>query len=497
MSLSSETPKFKPSLILKLAQRISAHLDLPVLLENLMRSAQELTGSDAASVLLLDEKLGRLRFYVATGRAAARLTPLTVPLGDRSIAGWVFENQKPLLSNDVSQDSRWYPKIDTQTGFRTRSILCVPLSAEEGLGVIQVLNKQGSKEFTAEDEEVLMALAQLSAQAIQHRKRYEDLWRYQEWFEAELEPRFWIVGNHPRLLEALELAQKVSPLSTTVLITGESGTGKELLARHIHRGSPRRNGPFVVVNCAAIPATLIESELFGYERGAFTGALTRKLGRFELAHQGTLFLDEIGDLALETQIKILRFFDERTIQRLGSKETLKVDVRVLAATNQDLRELVALKRFREDLYYRLNVFPIHLPPLRERKEDIPLLAGHFIRLLNSEAAKQVEGLSREAGEKLLSYSWPGNIRELRNVVERGFVLTPGPRIREEDILLTQTSSPQLPNELKGWGDAVREFKSYYLTRVLKEHNYNHRAAARALGIQPSYLSRLKKELKVG
>jgi Nif-specific regulatory protein len=489
--------KPEPSVMLRIAQRLSANLDLPALLENLMNSAQELTQSDAASVLLFDEKLGKLRFYVATGRAAARLLPLTVPRDGSSIAGWVFEHKSPLLCNDVTREDRWYPKVDERSGFKTRSILCAPLVASRrSIGVIQVLNKERFKGFGPEDEEILLALAQLAAQAIENRLQYEDLWHYREQFEAELEPRYRIVGRHERLCQALTLAEKVAPAPTTVLITGESGTGKELLARHIHRRSPRRDGPFVVVNCAAIPATLIESELFGYERGAFTGALARRLGKFELAHHGTLFLDEIGDLALETQVKILRFFDEHVIQRLGSKETLTLDVRILAATNHDLKELVKNKEFREDLYYRLNVFPIQLPPLRERKEDIAPLAQHFIKLLNQETTKKVKGLTRGALSRLENYDWPGNIRELRNVVERGFVLASYPKIKEEDILLMPSPGLKFPDEVKSWSEAVRSFKRYYLKKVLESSNYNHRAVANLLGIQPSYLSRLKKELQV-
>jgi len=234
-----------------------------------------------------------------------------------------------------------------------------------------------------------------------------------------------IIGSSPALLRVLDEVRMVAPTGSTVLIEGETGTGKELIARAIHLNSPRCAGPFVRLNCAAIPGELLESELFGHERGAFTGAFTQRLGRFETADGGTLFLDEVGDFPLELQPKLLRVLQDQEFERLGSNRTRSVNVRVVAATNQDLAELVARKQFRMDLYYRLNVFPIELPPLRERAGDIPALVGYFVRKYNERMSKEISAISAEAMEMLKRYPWPGNIRQLQNYVERAMILTHG------------------------------------------------------------------------
>jgi len=232
-----------------------------------------------------------------------------------------------------------------------------------------------------------------------------------------------IVGNSKEMRDVFDMAETVFDNDITVLITGESGTGKELIAEAIHYNSPRRAKPFVKLNCVAIPETLLESELFGYEKGAFTGATRQKLGKFELANHGTLLLDEIGDMSLATQAKLLRVLQEREVERVGGTNPIKVDVRIIASTNQDLSQLVRGQRFREDLYFRLNVLPIHIPPLRERREDIPLLVDHFVSLSKTKFHKEIERFSDDAINLLINYSWPGNIRELENVVQRAIILS--------------------------------------------------------------------------
>ena len=244
-----------------------------------------------------------------------------------------------------------------------------------------------------------------------------------------------IVGRHSAMVRIYELIAQVAQTTATVLITGESGTGKELIARAIHRQGPRREQPFVAVNLAAIPEPLLEAELFGYERGAFTGAYQKKPGKFELAHGGSLFLDEVGSLRLDLQAKLLRVLQEREVERLGSTRSMKVNVRILAATNADLKRAVRERAFREDLYYRLNVVQIELPPLRERREDVPLLVDHFIRKYNREFGKGVRGISTEALPILLNYRWPGNVRELENIIERSLALSSGPVIHLKDLPL--------------------------------------------------------------
>jgi two-component system, NtrC family, response regulator AtoC len=245
--------------------------------------------------------------------------------------------------------------------------------------------------------------------------------------------RFRLVGESPAIRQVYAVIEKVADTPSTVLLTGESGTGKELIARALHEYSSRHTGPFIKINCAAIPKTLMESELFGYEKGAFTGAVGSKPGRFELAHGGTLFLDEIGEIPVEMQVKLLRVLQESEFERVGGIKTLKVDVRLVAATNRDLHAEVAAQSFREDLYYRLNVVPIHLPPLRERRQDIALLVDHFIGKFNERLKKQTKSIDPEAIERLVSYNWPGNIRELENVIERTMLFCEGPAIRVVDL----------------------------------------------------------------
>ncbi|HXU80819.1 MAG TPA: sigma-54 dependent transcriptional regulator [Polyangia bacterium] len=265
--------------------------------------------------------------------------------------------------------------------------------------------------------------------------------------------RFRLVGESPAIRQVYAVIEKVADTPSTVLITGESGTGKELIARALHEYSSRREGPFIKINCAAIPKTLMESELFGYEKGAFTGAVGAKPGRFELAHGGTLFLDEIGEIPVEMQVKLLRVLQESEFERVGGIKTIKVDVRLVAATNRDLHSEVASGAFREDLYYRLNVVPIHLPPLRERREDIPLLVNHFIAKFNERLKKQISGIEPDAVERLVSYHWPGNIRELENVIERTMLFCAGPTIRAVDLPAEFTLVTAAPGPLPA-GTAV-------------------------------------------
>ena len=303
-----------------------------------------------------------------------------------------------------------------------------------------------------------------------------------------------IVGTHPAMQKLFRLIGQVARTTATVLVTGESGTGKELIARAIHRQGPRRDKPFVPVNPAAVAETLIESELFGHEKGAFTGAYQRKLGKLELAQGGSLFLDEIGMLKAELQAKLLRVLQEREIERVGGTRAIKIDVRVIAATNVDLKQAVARGAFREDLYYRLNVVPIEVPPLRERIEDLPLLVEHFVRQYGQQFGKRVQGLSPEALTALSEYRWPGNVREVQNVVERCVVLADGPLIGLNDLpldvllpdhRLLVRKADRLP--LK---DATEAFEHQIVLQVLERVKGNQSEAARILGVHRNSLKRL-------
>ena len=300
-----------------------------------------------------------------------------------------------------------------------------------------------------------------------------------------------IIGKDPKMQRIYQLILDIAPSNATVLIQGESGTGKELVARAIHMNSPRKDKPFVVVNCSAYPQTLIESELFGYEKGAFTGATQRKLGRFEIAHEGTIFLDEVSEIPLPSQVKILRFLQFQEFERLGGTETIKVNVRVIAATNKDLGEEVKKGNFREDLYYRLNVIPINLPPLRERKGDIPLLVEYFLKRLSTQSGKGIKELSPSAMQSLINYNWPGNVRELENVLEYAFVLTKG------KIIEAKALPPALRSSGIIWSKdkiaSLEDNEKKFLIEMLNEFNWNKLQVAKRLGISRSTLyAKLKK-----
>ena len=303
-----------------------------------------------------------------------------------------------------------------------------------------------------------------------------------------------IVGQHPSMQQLHRLIGQVARTTATVLVTGESGTGKELIARAIHRQGPRCQKPFVAVNPAAIPEALVESELFGHEKGAFTGAHQRKLGRFELAQGGTLFLDEIGTLRAELQAKLLRVLQERELERVGGTRSIKIDVRVIAATNADLKEAVSRGAFREDLYYRLNVVPVEVPPLRARAGDIPLLVGHFIRRYGRAFNKRVERLSPEALAALQEYRWPGNVRELQNVIERSVVLAEGPVIQLNDlpvdVLLPEHRRMVREADRLPLKSATEDFERQIVLRVLERVKGNQSEAARILGLHRNSLKRM-------
>jgi len=301
-----------------------------------------------------------------------------------------------------------------------------------------------------------------------------------------------IVGSSGKMQEVLGLVARVAPSDSTVLIRGESGTGKELIAKALHYNSPRSRGPFIKVNIAALPETLLESELFGHEKGAFTGAVEMRRGRFEAAHGGTLFLDEIGDLSPSLQVKLLRVLQEREFERLGSTRPIQVDIRILAATNRNLEKAVQEKQFREDLYYRLNVVPIFLPPLRERREDIPDLLDHLLRKFSQAQRKKVEGISREALDLLLKYSYPGNVREMENLIERAVILTRHNVIGPEDLPAYLRESPitELPGRAdtgKSLTGAVEQLETQMIRRALEAHGGVQVRAAEELGISERVL----------
>ncbi len=330
-------------------------------------------------------------------------------------------------------------------------------------------------------------LVHLVSRAIGHRRDRKELTRLKENLE-EIYPDTKLIGKSPPMKQVLELVDMVAPTDTTVLITGESGTGKELVARAIHAAGARRYMPMVVIHCGALTETLLETELFGHERGAFTGAQYRKKGKFEVADGGTVFLDEIGDISLKTQTDLLRVLQEKEIQRVGSTQTVRVDFRCIAATNKNLEDLVKAGSFRPDLFYRLNVFSINLPPLRERREDIPILVDHFLHKLATAMNKPTPGLSPKALDLLLRYEWPGNVRELENAVERALVIGRGAEIQAADFPFQTQAGEAQPN-----GHSLADMERAHIERVLRETGGNLSRAARILDIDRTTLySKLKR-----
>ena len=307
--------------------------------------------------------------------------------------------------------------------------------------------------------------------------------------KTKLSDRYQLVGQSEAIKRLKEEIKMVSKTNSRVLITGESGTGKELVARLIHELSPRSAQPFVEVNCAAIPQELIESELFGHEKGSFTGAYERKKGKFELADKGTLFLDEIGDMSLLTQAKVLRVIETQEFQRVGGSKNIKVDVRIIAATNKDLLEEVKKGNFREDLFFRLNVIPVHIPPLRERKEDIPLLVEYFLKVISEEYGRAKKEIKDDALQLLMEHDWPGNVRELKNAVERLIIMTPSDVITAKDISIYQRTTTKDYFSFKTLREAREAFEKDFIIRKLKENNWNISKTAEVLNIERSNLYR--------
>jgi DNA-binding NtrC family response regulator len=311
-----------------------------------------------------------------------------------------------------------------------------------------------------------------------------------------------IIGSSVKMQNLFKIMTNAIGSSVTVLIQGESGTGKELVARAIHYNGPRKNGPFIVVNCAAIPETLLESELFGHERGAFTGAFERRIGKFEQADRGTIFLDEIGEMSAPIQAKVLRVLESKEVERIGGNERINVDVRIISATNKDLLSEVGKGSFRKDLYYRLAVFPINLPPLRERKEDIPMLVSHFIRLDSADSKKEVKHITKGAIEALMSFSWPGNIRELENVIERAVVLCEGDTIQEEHLPLgMEVLSEKIPDKMETLINtsiiiSLNDLEADAIKRALVTAEHNISKAAKELGIGRATFYRKAKKIGI-
>ena len=478
----------------------STYADIKALLTEIIESATELTEGEASSLMLVNPENNKLYFEIALGPKGPSVKQYSVNMGE-GIAGWVAEKNTSLIVNDVQSDARFYAEIAQKIGFPTTSILAVPMRVKDSLvGVIEIINKRGGKKFTEEDLQWLEIFSTQAAIAVQNARSFQKVRNELSMLQDKVQTgQGWhtFIGESRVIKERLDIARKAAETDSSVLLLGESGVGKELFAEQIHLASPRSHGPFIRVNCAAIPEALLESELFGHEKGAFTDAVADRRGRFELADEGTLFLDEIADMALPLQAKLLRVLQSKSFERVGSSESTQVNVRIIAATNKNLERLVAAGQFRTDLFYRLNVLPVQIPPLRERREDIPVLAEFFLKKHSRETKKQITGFSDEAMALLLSYGWPGNVRELENAVERAVVFAREDIIRPDSLTLASGSVPgdEAFSE-KTLHEALNIFKKHFITKALESNGWHQTRTAKTLAIQRSYLSKLVKELGI-
>jgi Nif-specific regulatory protein len=389
-------------------------------------------------------------------------------------------------------------EVESLAASEVRSLLCVPLTVfDRTIGCIYLDSTSSANRFHEDHLQLMAAIAAVSAVALDNARRLQWLEQENRRLAIEVSQDQSLVGDGARMKEIYQFIAKVARADSTVLIEGESGTGKELVARALHRNSDRASRPFVAINCAAIPEALLESDLFGHERGAFTGAAVQKKGRLEVADGGVVFLDELGELAPALQVKLLRVLQEREFERVGGTHSIKIDVRVIAATNRDLDEAVRSGHFRQDLYYRLAVVRLTMPPLRERKEDVPMLTRHFVQKYAKRCKVKAKPVSREAMAALVSYDWPGNVRELENAIERALVLGASDTLLLEDLpesLVEQESATDMSEGKYHAG--VKEHKKQLILDAVVQARGNYVEAARILGVHPNYLHRLIKNLSL-
>jgi formate hydrogenlyase transcriptional activator len=423
-------------LLLNLTNQITSNLDLREVLRGISAYARERMLGDLAGIALPDEASGKFKIYALDLPESPGILKEGTLISFVGAGRTAFETLKPTIANTSNPDD-FSPEEQPHNVLLTeqKTVCNIPLvSRGRALGILRV-GRTAERPYDADEIDFLRLVGGQIAIAIENALAFEEITRLKDKLTEEklyLEEEFrsemgfeQIIGSSPALRHVLQLVETVAPSDSTVLLLGETGTGKELIARAIHERSRRKERTFVKLNCAAIPTGLLESELFGHEKGAFTGAISQKVGRMELADQGTLFLDEVGDIPAEIQPKLLRVLQEREFERLGSTHTRKVNVRIIAATNRDLEKMVADREFRNDLYYRLNVFPIRIPPLRDRREDIPLLVGYFVQKCAKQMQKRIEAVPVSVMKGLTAWDWPGNIRELENFVERAVILTRG------------------------------------------------------------------------
>lgn len=479
------------TLLFEVSQQLDKSMDLEEVIAPILQTISDSTNFNTLVLTLIDENTGKISVESALGIPEKAIKQVVYKLGE-GITGKVVESGEPMIIPHIDNDTDYLDKMDQKSRKKEdRSYICIPI--KNGIRCIGALG--ASRIFTSEidldeDSRILTIIASLIARAAELKKKASEekrlLKQENNRLQRELKEKFRpdnMIGNSQNMQEVYSLINQVTKSDATVLIRGESGTGKELVAHAIHYNSLRAEKPFIRVNCAALPESVIESELFGHEKGSFTGAIATRKGRFEMADGGTIFLDEIGELSQMTQIKLLRVLQEREIERVGSMNTIKINVRVITATNRVLEDEIIKGTFREDLYYRLNVFPIHLPPLRQRKTDILLLADYFVEKYGNKNGKNIKRITSTAIDLFQIYHWPGNVRELENVIERAALLSTDNVIHAYHMPPSLQSAESTGTALHSTLDeALETLERELLKDALKTARGNRASAARSLGI---------------
>jgi transcriptional regulator with GAF, ATPase, and Fis domain len=480
--------------LLKISRIVHAIRDLNELQGQLLDLIFEIVPAGRGAILLADKEGQQFNSEFARTRQAGQSQLVKV---SRTVARQVLEQGVAILGSDVpgSDELR---EVESLAASQVRSLLCVPLTVfQQVIGCIYLDSDSFTNRFQEEHLQLVAAIAGISAVALENARRLHWLEQENERLTVEISQERSLVGEGARMKEVYQFLKRAAPTDSTVLIEGESGTGKELAARALHRNGPRAGKPFVAINCSAIPETLLESDLFGHERGAFTGAASLKKGRLEIADGGIVFLDEIGELAPTLQVKLLRVLQEREFERVGGTQTIKVNIRVIAATNSNLGQAVRDGYFRQDLYYRLAVLKITMPTLRDRKDDIPMLVRHFVQKHAKRCKVKARPISREALACLVNYDWPGNVRELENAIERALVLASSDVILPEDLPESVLERPPMPEMTEAkYHTSVKELKKQLILDAMLQTQGSYADAARILGVHPNYLHRLIRNLEL-
>ena len=481
------------SALLKISRVVHAIRDLEELQAQLLDLIFEVIPAGRGAILLSEGTGQDFNCLYARTRLAGQPQLIRV---SRTIARQVMRDNVAILGVDVAGGA--LRDVESLVASEVRSLLCVPLSVfQRMIGCIYLDNTSTANRFQEDHLQFMAAVAGISAVALDNARRQQWLEQENQRLTMEVRQDQSLVGEGSKMKEIFQFLARVSPTESTVLIEGESGTGKELAAKALHRNSPRATKSFVAINCAAIPETLLESDLFGHERGAFSGAVTQKRGRLEVADGGVVFLDEIGDLAPALQVKLLRVLQEREFERVGGTHPIKIDIRVIAATNRDLDEAVKKNQFRQDLYYRLAVVRLTMPPLRERREDIPMLTRHFVQKHAKRCKVKAKPISREAMAALVNYEWPGNVRELENAIERALVMGSSDMVLLEDLpeSLLEQEAPDQMQEGK-YHASVKQLKKHLILDAVEQAGGNYVDAAGILGLHANYLHRLIRNLGI-